>query len=82
MSGRVEGTNTIFFIHKKEVPANRRQDITYGCIVVSYRPTKKDPNRTRLTIGGDRINYPGNCGTPTVNLLTIKLHLNSTISTK
>ena len=33
-------------------------------------------------MGGDRIVYPGDCGTPTVALLTVKLHQNSTISTK
>ena len=82
MPGRVKGTNTIFFIHKKDVPAHRRLNITYGHIVVSYRPTKDDPNRTRLTMQGDRIIYSGDCGTPTVVLLTVKLHQNSTISTK
>ena len=29
---------------------------------------------------GDRIIYPGNCGTPTVSLLTVNLHQNSPIS--
>ena len=82
MPGRVEGTDTIFFIKKKDVPAHRWRDITYGRIVVSFRPAKDDPNRTRLTMGGDRIVYPGDCGTPTVDLLTVKLHQNSTISTK
>ena len=33
-------------------------------------------------MGGERIIYPGDCGTPTVALLTFKLHQNSTISTK
>ena len=33
-------------------------------------------------MGGDCIVYPGDCGTPTVALLTVKLHQNSTISTK
>jgi hypothetical protein len=42
---------------------------------------KSDPYRTRLTVGGDRVNYPGDCGTPTVDLLTVKLLLNSVIST-
>ena len=60
MLGRVEGTDTIFFIHKKDVPAHRWQDITYGRIVVSFRPTKDNPNITRLTMGGDRIVYHGN----------------------
>ena len=35
-----------------------------------------------MTIGGNRIKYPGHYGTPTIDLLTVKLHLNSTISTK
>ena len=73
MPGRVEGTDTIFFIHKKDVPAHRWQDITYGRIVVSNRPTKDDPNRICLTMGGDRIIYPSDCGTPTIALLTAKL---------
>jgi hypothetical protein len=31
--------------------------------------------------GGDRVHYPSNAGTPTTNLLTIKILINSTIST-
>ena len=81
MPGQVEGTSTIFFIKKKDVPAHRWRDITYGRIMVNFRLTKDDPNRTRLAMGRDRIVYPGDCGMPTVNLLTVKLHQNSTIST-
>ena len=55
MPGRVEGTDTLFFIRKTDVPAQRWRDITYGRIVVSYRPSKDDPNRTRLTVGGNNI---------------------------
>ncbi len=33
-------------------------------------------------MGGNRINYPGDCGMSTVNMVTVKLHLNSVISTK
>ena len=79
--GKVTGTNTMFFINKSEVPADCWRDITYGRVVVNYRPEKDDPYRTRLTVGGDRVNYPGDCGTPTVNLLTVKLLLNSVVST-
>ncbi len=50
-------------------------------MVVNYSPKKDDPYQTRLTVGGDRINYTGDCGTPTANLLTIKLLLNSVVST-
>ena len=77
----VTGTNTILFINKSEVPASRWRDITYGRVVVNYRPEKDDSYQTRLTVGGDRVNYPGYCGTPTVDLLTVKLLLNSVVST-
>ena len=50
--------------------------------MVTFRPEKKDPNRVRLTVGGDRINYPDDCGAPTADMLTVKLLLNSVISTK
>ena len=82
MEGRVKGKNTIFFIPKEYLPASRWKNITYGRIMASYLPEKSDPNRVRLTVGGDRINYPDNCGTPTAEMLTVKLLLNSVISTK
>jgi len=71
----------MFFINKSKVPADRWRDITYGRVVVNYRPEKDDPYQTRLTVGGDRVNYPDDCGTPTVDLLTVKLLLNSVVST-
>ena len=36
--GVVNGTNTIFFIEKTDVPAERWKDATYGHVVVNYRP--------------------------------------------
>ena len=81
MKGRVEGTENIFFIHKNEVPNDRQRDVTYEKINCNVRPQKEEQNRTRLTIGGDRINYDGDCSTPIANLLTVKLLLNSVIST-
>ena len=56
--------------------------MTYGRIVVNYRPEKSNPKRVRLTVGVDRINYLGDCCTPTADMLTVKLLLNSVISTK
>eukprot|EP00804_Cyclotella_cryptica_P009064 CCRYP_003161-RA/>CCRYP_003161-RA protein AED:0.28 eAED:0.28 QI:0/0/0/1/1/1/2/0/561 len=41
----------------------------------------KEPNRTRLVVGGDRINYPGEVTTPTANMLAAKILFNSVIST-
>ena len=34
----------------------------------------------RITVGGNQANYLGDCGTPTVDLLTVELLLNSVIS--
>jgi hypothetical protein len=54
----------------------------YGLITCLIRPVKTDePNQTRLVAGGDRVHYPFNAGTPTANLLTVKLLINSVIST-
>jgi hypothetical protein len=36
----------------------------------------------RLTVGGDRRNSSNDCGTPTADMLLIKLLLNSVISTR
>jgi len=82
MPGRNTGTNTIFFIKRNQVPHDRAKDVTYGLITTLIRPEKIDePNRTRLVAGGDRVHYPGDAGTPTADLLTVKLLLNSIIST-
>ena len=79
MPGRVEGTDTLFFIHQHEVPPDRRKDVTYDRICCNVQPEKDDPNRVRLTVGGNLINYPGDCGTPTANLLTVKLNRKSVV---
>ena len=57
-------------------------DVTYSLITCLIRPEKLDkPNRTRLVVGGDRVHYPGDARTPIANLLTVKLLLNSIVST-
>ena len=81
IAGRETGTNTIFFITHDQVPPDRRKDVTYGRICVDYRPKKKEPNRTRLRVGGNLIDYPGDVSTPTADTTTAKLVINSTIST-
>ena len=55
--------------------------MTYGRIVCDIREGKTEKNRTRLTVGGNRINYPGDVGTPIACLLTLKLFVNSVVST-
>ena len=81
MPGQVTGTNTIFFINKASVPADHWQNVTYGRVVVNYRPEKDNPYCTHITVGGNHINYPWDCGTPNVNRSTVKYMLNSVVST-
>lgn len=78
---RIKGTNTIQFISKHEIPQDRQKDVTYGRLCVDYRPQKKEPERTRLTVGGNLIEYPGDVSTPTADTTTAKLVINSTLST-
>jgi hypothetical protein len=80
--GRIKGADTIHFTHKDQVPVDRRKDITYGSFICEMRPNKTETHHTRHTMGGDRINYPADCGTPTADMLLVKCHFNSIISTK
>jgi len=79
IGNRVKGTDTIFFIPRSAVPADRT--VTYARFVCAYRPQKSEPNRTRMTVGGNLIDYPGDVSTRTADLTTVKAHLNSTVST-
>jgi hypothetical protein len=83
IGGRIKKpTNTIEFIFQHKVPTERMKDVTYGQFVCTIRPDKAEPNQTRFTVGGDRINYPGKVTTPTAEMLVAKMLFNSVISTK
>ena len=58
-----------------------RGNITYGRIVVDYRTQKEEKNRTRLTVGGNMIDYPHTVICPTSEMVSIKILLNSVIYT-
>ena len=73
------GTDTIHFIPHTDLPAGRKA--TYLRIVVDVRPQKAEPNRVRFTVGGNLIEYIGNVSTPTADMTTAKLVINSTLST-
>ena len=48
----------------------------------SVRPEKKEKNRTRFIVGGDKMDYPGEVATPTADMLVAKILFNGIISTK
>ena len=56
--------------------------ITYARIVVDFCPQKEDPNRVRITAGGNLISYPGELTTRTADLTTAKILWNSVLSTE
>jgi hypothetical protein len=76
----IPGTNRCFFTTLKNIPNDRK--ITYGKIVCDYKPHKKEKERVRLTVGGDRLDYSGDVATSTADITTFKILINSTLSTK
>ncbi len=81
IGGCFQDTNTIFFVHKDQVPPNRWKDLTYAKFVCELKPNKAKVHCTRLVVGGDKVNYPGDVGTPTADLTLVKMHVNSAVST-
>jgi hypothetical protein len=81
-SQRVAGTNTFCLINYKDIPLHKRKEICHTMVLCEVRPEKDDPDRTRITIGGNRICYPGNVGTNMASLELVKLLLNSVLSRK
>ena len=78
VGGRITGTDTIRFIHHHDMPPTRRP--TYARFVCDIRPQKAEKERTRLTVGGNLIDYPDSITTRTCDLVTFKMHINSTLS--
>jgi hypothetical protein len=77
------GTNSIYVMtHEQILQIPNDRTVTYTRIVVDYRPQKADPNRVRLTAGGNLIEYPGELTTRTAELTTTKMLWNSVISTE
>jgi hypothetical protein len=76
---RLYNTNTIRFIRRSDIPKGR--EVTYGSFVVDIKDHKEEKERTRLTVGGDQLEYPGDKSTWTAGLTTAKILINSAIST-
>ena len=74
----IKGNDVIDFISIKDVPSHKK--VTYANMVCNYIPLKSDPNRVRLTVGGDKLDYFDDAASPVATLLKTKLLLNSLIS--
>ena len=75
--GNVKGTDTIEFISHRDVPENKK--VTYANFVCDIRPLKSEPHRVRLVVGGDKLDYLNDAGSPAASLLETKLLVNSVI---
>ena len=54
------GMNAIFVMtHEEIAKIPKHKTITYARLVVDFRPQKSDPNRVRMTAGGNLITYAG-----------------------
>ena len=73
------GSNTMFFIPHTEVPKDHK--VTYMRLVVTDRPQKNNPRRVRITVGGDKLDYPFDVSTRTAGITTVKILFNSVLST-
>ena len=74
----VKGNDAIEFIPKSEVPLKTK--VTYANMVCDIRPKKSDVYRTRLTIGGDKLDYHDNSTSPAASLIDTKILINSVVS--
>ena len=77
---RVKGTDTFRVIRFEDIPPAKRRQVCHTSVVCEIRPDKDDPNRTRITVAGNRIIYPGDVATRTGGLELVKLMINSVLS--
>jgi hypothetical protein len=78
----VDETDTFHVIDYADIPPDHLKEVCYSNVVCKVRTEKADPDRTRITIAGNRICYPGNVGTKTAPLKLVKLMINSILSRK
>ena len=67
--------------HAEIAQIPKHKVVTYARIVADYREQKDDPNRIRITAGGNLIKTDMELTTRTADVTTAKLMWNSTIST-
>ena len=66
----VTATDTIDFVPYNLVPPSAK--VTYANFVADHRPLKSEPDRIRCVVGGDKLDFFGDAGSPTTNLSEAK----------
>ena len=73
------GTNTIFFIPFDKIVKDCKA--MYILVVCTDRPKKPEPRQVRWTAGGNLVEYPGDVSTKTTDITTVKILINSVLTT-
>jgi len=79
---RLHSTETIRVVPKTQIPKDRKVAYYNPQVKVKTNSEGVTTYRVRGTIGGDKVDYPGFVAANTADLKTIKLLINSTISTR
>ena len=74
----VKANNCVDFIHHQDVANDRK--VAYANFVCNYRPLKSDQYIILLLVGGDKLDYALDAGSPAASMLETKLLVNSVIS--
>ena len=74
------GTKTICYICFEDMPKDCHA--TYGKIVCDYKHFKFEKYCACLVVGGNKVDYPYEVTTPTVDITTFKCLVNSVLSTQ
>ena len=74
----VESTDTIEFIDHLHIPKDSKA--IYASFVCDHRPLKDEHWRIRLVVGGDKLSFEADSGSPATDLLETKILFNSVIS--
>lgn len=80
VGGRIDDTNTVFFVKHKDVPNYFM--VAYCKKEATIRPTKSEIHQVQNYAGGDRLEYLGPTSMQTASMTTTKLLTNSNIYTK
>ena len=76
---RLVGTGTIHFIPRSKIPQGKK--VVYLNIVVDIRDHKTVKERVHIVVGGDQSDFKGETITCTVDVTTVKMHLQIVLST-
>jgi hypothetical protein len=67
--GETDGMDVLEWVHRRGIP--REKQVTYPRYVVDIHPKKAEPYRTRITAGGDWIDYSGDVTTHTASTVLL-----------